>query len=319
MSNNRQVKKAMILAGGFGTRFLPATLCLAKELFPIGNKPIIMYHLEDLLKAGVTDILVVGNEIKRESIMQFLQPSAEYLARVGENHPNLNELKYIFNNMNIQYIDQPLDLRGSAMAIATGIEWAGDDPFVVLNGDDLCFYEDGRSVVQDVIDTYTATGNNVVFGKKVPAVSAGKYSAMVVGDQVGAKSFNVQSIIEKPNETDLEKVIAASAGKQGLTNYEVIMSFAKYVLDRRFMEAIFTTPMRSNGEVNMTDTLAYFATQGQVSTSIFDGIYFDCGSERGYASANMYAVDQAARAASMDSPVKSEASSRGNVKDLQNH
>ena len=316
--STKKVTKAMLLGGGFGTRFLPGTLLLAKELFPIGSKPIIMYQLEDLLKAGITDVLIVGNEIKRDSFMQFLNPSDVYLDKVGRDHPNLRELNFLREHMNIQYVDQPLHLRGSAMAIATGIEWAGDDPFIVLNGDDLCFYEDGRSVVQDVIDTYETTGNNVVFGKKIPTVVAGKYSAMVVGDQVGKKSFNVQSIIEKPTEADLEKVIAASAGKQGLNNYEVIMSFAKYVLDRRFLEAIFTTPVRSNGEVNMTDTLAYLASQGQVSTSIFDGIYFDCGSERGYASANMFVVDHPERAASFDNSVPSETPERGVKKELQN-
>ena len=64
----------MILAGGLGTRFLPATLCLAKELFPIGNKPIIMYHIEDLVKAGINDILIVGNKLKQESFENFLSP-----------------------------------------------------------------------------------------------------------------------------------------------------------------------------------------------------------------------------------------------------
>ena len=67
IENKKQVKKAMILAGGLGTRFLPATLCLAKELFPIGNKPIIMYHIEDLVKAGINDILIVGNKLKQET------------------------------------------------------------------------------------------------------------------------------------------------------------------------------------------------------------------------------------------------------------
>ena len=82
IENGKKVKKGMILAGGLGTRFLPATLCLAKELFPIGNKPIIMYHLEDLVKAGVEDVLIVGNKLKEESFKQFLCPSEEYISKV---------------------------------------------------------------------------------------------------------------------------------------------------------------------------------------------------------------------------------------------
>ena len=81
----KPVRKAMILMGGLGTRFLPATLCLAKELFPIGNKPIVMYHIADLIKAGVTDIMIVGNVLKEDSIRGFFNPSEDYLNRIKQD------------------------------------------------------------------------------------------------------------------------------------------------------------------------------------------------------------------------------------------
>ena len=99
LENKKQVKKAMILAGGLGTRFLPATLCLAKELFPIGNMPIIMYHIEDLVKAGINDILIVGNKLKEESFKNFLTPSKEYL----------NNILRVLDNQGVEYeIDDTL-------------------------------------------------------------------------------------------------------------------------------------------------------------------------------------------------------------------
>ena len=291
-----KVKKAMILAGGLGTRFLPATLCLAKELFPIGNKPIIMHHLADLIKAGIDDVLIVGNVLKEESFREFLNPSEQYLSKVEQDGkmPLLADYFDIMNKVKITYVNQDaekflyhgevydnegLGQRGSAIAILAGKGWANGEPFVVLNGDDLCFYPDGTSMTQEVVDVYNQTGDCVVYGKELPREIMWKYSSMSLGDAAvgNGKAAKVLDIIEKPERG---------------TEPSNIMGFCRYVLNDEFFDRIFKVRPRPNGEWNMTDVLQNLARDGKMSTCIFGGDYFDCGSEEGYANANLYVVNK---------------------------
>lgn len=294
LENNKSVKKAMILAGGLGTRFLPATLCLAKELFPIGNMPIIMYHIEDLVKAGIDDILIVGNKLKEESFKNFLTPSKEYLNKIESDGKMAMLEKYndLMSKVTITYVNQDdetftyggetyqnsaLGERGSAIAINAGKDWAKDEPFVVLNGDDLCFYLDGKSMTKEVVDVYNATGDVVVYGKELPREVMYKYSSMVLGDEVAdGKGSKMLDIIEKP-----------ATG----TEPSNIMGFCRYVLTEEFFDRIFKIKPRPNGEYNMTDVLQNIAQDGLASMCLFTGTYFDCGSDTGYAGANMFVVE----------------------------
>lgn len=294
LENKKQVTKAMILAGGLGTRFLPATLCLAKELFPIGNMPIIMYHIEDLVKAGINDILIVGNKLKEESFKNFLTPSQDYLNKIEsdgkmamlEKYNNLmskvkityvNQDDETFTYNDVEYKNTALGERGSAIAINAGKDWAKDEPFVVLNGDDLCFYLDGKSMTKEVVDVYNATGDVVVYGKELPREVMYKYSSMVLGAEVAnGKGAKMLDIIEKP-----------ATG----TEPSNIMGFCRYVLTEEFFDRIFKIKPRSNGEYNMTDVLQNIAQDGLASMCLFSGTYFDCGSESGYANANMFVVE----------------------------
>ena len=294
IENKKRVKKGMILAGGLGTRFLPATLCLAKELFPIGNMPIIMYHIADLVKAGVEDILIVGNKLKEESFKNFLSPSEDYLKKIESDGKMgmLEKYNELMSKVTITYVNQDdetftydgetyentaLGERGSAIAINAGKDWAKDEPFVVLNGDDLCFYLDGRSMTKEVADIYDATGDIVVYGKELPREVMYKYSSMVLGDEVAnGKVAKMLDIIEKP-----------ATG----TEPSNIMGFCRYILNKEFFDRIFKVKPRANGEYNMTDVLQNLAQDGLASMCLFTGDYFDCGSENGYASANMYVVE----------------------------
>ncbi len=292
LENRKKVKKAVILAGGLGTRFLPATLCLAKELFPIGNKPIIMYHISDLIKAGIEDVLIVGNKLKEESFRNFLNPSDEYLSKV-ESDGKLSYLAEYFDMMNkvrITYINQDAEefcfdgkiyknegfgQRGSSIAILAAKDWVAGEPFVVLNGDDLCFYKDGTSMTNEVLDVYNQTGDCVVYGKELSADVVWKYSAMKLGDTLAAdgKSSKLLDIIEKPERG---------------TQPSNIMGFCRYVLTPEFFNRVFKVKPRPNGEWNMTDVLQSLAQDGLSSACIFGGDYFDCGSMAEYSLANLY-------------------------------
>ena len=161
IDNKLKVKKAVILAGGLGTRFLPATLAVAKELVTVGNKPILMYHLEDLLKAGVNDVLIVGSKLKEESFKNFITPSEDYINKITADGklPLLEEYFNLMKDIKITYLNQydqyqqidgvtyenpDYEMRGSSGAVLTARYWANGEPVIVVNGDDLCIYPDGR-------------------------------------------------------------------------------------------------------------------------------------------------------------------------------
>ena len=132
-------------------------------------------------------------------------------------------------------------------------------------------------MTQEVIDVYNATGDIVVYGKELPREVMYKYSSMVIGDEVaGGKGAKMLDIIEKP-----------ATG----TEPSNIMGFCRYVLNKEFFDRIFKANPRPNGEYNMTDVLQNMAQDGLASMCLFTGNYFDCGSENGYASANMFVVE----------------------------
>ena len=291
IENKRKVRKGVILAGGLGTRFLPGTLAVAKELVTIGNNPIIMYQLKDLLAAGVNDILIVGSKLKEESFRNFITPSEEYISKITADGklPLLEEYFNLMKDIKITYLNQydryqmidgetyendNYDMRGSSGAVYTAKNWANGEPFVVVNGDDLCIYPDGRSATKEVIDIFAETGKTVEYAKEMPRETIYKYSSIVFGDPVAnGKGFEMMDIIEKPEPG---------------TEPSNFMGFARYVFDETVFDDILTSSPRPNGEFCITDVVQKRAKEGNAATCIFDGEYFDCGSKAGYALANAY-------------------------------
>lgn len=290
-STKKRVRKAMILAGGLGTRFLPETLAVAKELVPIGNKPILLYHLEELKKAGVEDVLIVGNKLKEASFKNFIVPPIDYINKLiaDKKYDLLSEYAELMGSMNVTYINQDDALQcingvvyenphfnqmGSSIAILAGKNWANGEPFVVVNGDDLCVYEDGKSASSELIEIYNHTGDNIIYGRECPRELMYKYSSMEYGDKVAnGKGKKMKNIIEKP-----------APG----TEPSNVMGFARYVVNSDFFDRVFEVQPRPNGEWNMTDVFQRLANEGKASTCLFNGRYFDCGSMSGYVLANLY-------------------------------
>ena len=180
IENRINVKKAVILAGGLGTRFLPGVLAVAKELVTIGTKPILMYQMEDLAKAGITDILIIGNKLKEKSFQNFITPSEEYIEKIiqdgkrsllDEYYELMNKVKVTYLNQYEKeqiidgkaYVNENHEMRGSSGAVYTAKNWANGEPFIVVNGDDLCIYPDGKSATKDVVDVFAATGKTVEY------------------------------------------------------------------------------------------------------------------------------------------------------------
>lgn len=290
LENKKKVTKAMILAGGLGTRFLPETLAIAKELVAIGNEPILMVHLRDLVASGITDVLIVGNKLKEESFRNFINPPKEYLDKViatGKAHflDSYNEIiskvKVTYVNQDDQeqiidgkkYINEYYQKSGSSIAVMAGKFWANGEPFMVINGDDLCVYDDGTLVAKELIEVYQQTGDYVMYGREVDRKEIYKYSSMAIGEKIGEKGAKMLDIVEKP-----------APG----TEMSNIMGFARYVLLPDIFERIEKSKPNKAGEYCYVDIYTDVAKEGHASTCIFDGNYFDCGSIAGYTLANTY-------------------------------
>lgn len=293
IENNKKIKKAAILAGGLGTRFLPATLALAKELFPICDKPILMYILEDLLSAGITDILIIGNKLKENSFKSFISPSQEYLEKVKEDKKEsyLTDYNELMSRITISYVNQEegtqlfktynnteKNVRGSSIAVLACKEWANGEPFVVINGDDFCMYDDKHSVVGEVVEVYNYTNDYVVLGKVIDIDSVSKYSSMKLNRPLfNDKTFKIDDIIEKPKKEEAPSNI---------------MGFSKYIFKGDVFDRILKSKPRPNGEYCLTDVLSDVAKEGNLSTAIFTGNYYDCGSKQGLLMAGNFILMQ---------------------------
>ena len=282
---NLKLNKAVILAGGLGTRFLPATLVLAKELFPVTGKPAIMYHLENLQKAGIKEVMIVGNKLKEESIMSLISPAEQYINQVkAENKLSYLDEYYKLKNSfdNISYINQEVGSsifndknggdeyrKGSSIAILSCKDWANGEPFLVINGDDFCVYPDKNlpNIEERVAKLYNATGDYVIVGKEMDRDVIYKYSSMVINKRLDIEnSYKIDSIIEKPPKgTEPSNIIGCS----------------RYVYTGDIFDRILNSKPRDNGEFCITDLINNVASEGRVSTYIFDGLYFDGGSKVG--------------------------------------
>lgn len=264
MKTNK-VEQCVILMAGKGTRFLPATKAVAKELFPIGNKPILMFHLQEALKSGIKRVaLVISKE--KESVKNFLKHD-ENLEKTLKNNGKfeiLSELNEIIDNMEISYIYQG-DLNGSGGAVYSVKEWANGKPFVVVNGDDFCeSIAEHPPVMKQVIDAYEKTGKMIIGAKAFPMEVIPRYSSIIKQKELFDKCFEISGIIEKP--------------KNPPTN---LVGLARYVLDSDIFDEILNC-QPVNTEYRLTDAIDSLAKKGRVVSYQFYANYYDCGNKLEY-------------------------------------
>ncbi len=258
------VTKAVILAAGKGTRFLPATLGVPKEMFPILNKPALMYHLKECVNAGITDVMVVISNSKK-SMLKFIQPNfkdLDELIKAGKQE-YLEEYMQIMSKLNITvgYSNKAL---GSAYATLTAKKWSKGQPYVLISGDDII--DAKPAAAKQLIDVYEQSGRPVVAFQQVPHEEMYKYGAADIAEQQGSM-LKLRGIIEKPPK-----------GTEP-SNYAVI---GRYIITPKVYDEIAKlTP--KNGEYCLTDALNVLAVNGECMGRVVDGIYYDCGSKLGFA------------------------------------
>ena len=264
-----KVKKAIIPAAGLGTRVLPASKALPKEMLPIVDKPAIQYIVEEAVAAGITDILVITNRGKGV-IEDHFDHSIELEAMLERrgNAEMLETLRKTANLANIYYIRQR-ETKGLGDAVLRAKDFVGDEPFAVLYGDDVIVGE--NPAIGELCDVYEKFGKSVVGIKPVPDELLVKYSSLKLED-VDTNLFRVTDMIEKPKLSEK------------FTNYSVL---GRCVLDSEIFSILEKTPLGAGNELQLTDAMKVLAQSGNMMGIDFSGKRFDMGNKLGILKANV--------------------------------
>lgn len=264
-----KIKKAIIPAAGLGTRVLPASKALPKEMLPIVDKPAIQYIVEEAVKAGITDILIITNRGKGVIEDHFDHSiELENMLRQRGNNEMLETLEKVANLANIYFVRQRVT-RGLGDAVLRAREFVGNEPFAVLYGDDVIIGE--IPAIGELCEAYENHGKSVVGIKEVSDELIVKYSSMKL-EPLGDKSFYISDMIEKPK---LE---------QKFSNYSIL---GRCVLDSSIFDILESIPLGAGGELQLTDAMAVMARNEGIIGVDFSGKRYDMGNKLGILQANI--------------------------------
>lgn len=265
------IKKCLFPAAGYGTRFLPATKSMPKEMLPIVNKPLIQYGVEEALDAGMSGMAIVTGRGKR-AIEDHFDINYELEDQIaGSDKENyLREIRRIMNQAVFSYTRQ-IEMKGLGHAILTGETLIGDQPFAVLLADDLCYSPD-KGVLSQMVELYKYYRCSIVAIEEVPKDETNKYG-VIAGDEIAPGIIRINNMVEKPKP------------EEAPSNLAII---GRYILTPDIFDIIRSTPPGRNNEVQITDALLAQAKQGRVLGYKFKGQRFDCGSVPGFMDATKF-------------------------------
>lgn len=264
-----KIKKAIIPAAGLGTRVLPASKAIPKEMLPIVDKPAIQYIVEEAVKAGITDILIITNRGKGPIEDHFdHNVELEGMLKLKGKDDILESVERVANLANIYFIRQK-ETKGLGDAVLRAKEFVGNDPFAVLYGDDVIIGE--IPAIGELCEAYEKYGKNVVGIKEVTDEQVVKYCSLKV-EKLEDTVFDVSDMIEKPK---LE---------EKFSNYSIL---GRCVLDSRIFEILEKTPLGVGGELQLTDAMKTIAKSEGMTGVVFSGVRHDMGNKFGVIKANI--------------------------------
>ncbi|NVC92343.1 UTP--glucose-1-phosphate uridylyltransferase GalU [Vibrio natriegens] len=268
------IKKCLFPAAGYGTRFLPATKSMPKEMMPVVNKPLIEYGVEEAIEAGMNGMCIVTGRGKH-SLMDHFDKNYELEHQISGSSKEvlLEDIRSLIDSASYTYIRQR-EMKGLGHAILTGRELVGDEPFAVVLADDLCVNED-KGVLAQMVELYNQYRCSIVAVQEVPETETHKYG-VIAGETIKDDIFRVDNMVEKP-----EPGTAPS-------NLAII---GRYILTPDIFELIENTEPGKGGEIQITDALMQQAQNGCVLAYKFKGQRFDCGSVEGYIEATNYCFE----------------------------
>ncbi len=280
------ITKCLFPAAGYGTRFLPATKAVPKEMLPILTKPLLQYGVEEALSAGITNMAIVTGRGKR-SIEDHFDNSFELesqLSGTSKAH-YLEEIKAVIEKATFAYIRQQ-EMLGLGHAILTGEPLIGKQPFAVILADDLCDCPES-GVINQMIDIYNKYECSVIAIEEIPFTQIENYG-VIYGDLIDGtnNTYRVSNMLEKPNSNDLIDFVDDKINPKNMPSFMAIIG--RYILTPDIFDILKKIKPGKSGEIQITDALLSQAKQGKVIAHKFQGKRFDCGSVEGYLEATNY-------------------------------
>ncbi len=268
------IKKCLFPVAGYGTRFLPATKSMPKEMLPIVNKPLVQYGVEEAIEAGMTTCAMVTGRGKR-SIADHFDISYELEHQIAGTGKEvyLESIRNVLDKGIFTMVRQR-EMKGLGHAIHTGQSLIGNEPFGVLLSDDLCI-NDGPGVLAQMAQLYNQFRCSIVAIQEVPEDEVHKYG-VIAGESLRDGIYRVDRMVEKPDPKDAPSNLAI---------------IGRYILTPDIFQIIEETPPGANGEIQLTDALQTQATRGCVMAYKFQGRRFDCGSVPGFVEATNFVYE----------------------------
>ncbi|MBN7795029.1 UTP--glucose-1-phosphate uridylyltransferase GalU [Parahaliea mediterranea] len=268
------IKKCLFPVAGYGTRFLPATKSMPKEMLPIVNKPLVQYGVEEAIEAGMTTCALVTGRGKR-AIADHFDISFELEQQISGTGKEkyLESIRDVLEKGVFTMVRQR-EMLGLGHAILTGEVLVGNEPFGVVLSDDLCL-NDGMGVLSQMAELYNQFRCSIVAIQEVPREDVHKYG-VIAGESLKDGIFRVDEMVEKPDPD------------KAPSNLAII---GRYILTPDIFDIIRETPPGANGEVQLTDALQTQARKGCVMAYQFKGRRFDCGSVPGFVEATNFVYE----------------------------
>ena len=267
----KKVQKAVIPAAGLGTRMLPISAAVPKEMLPIVDLPAVYHLVEEAVLSGIPDVLIITNRGKG-AMEDFFDLSPEYIAALQEKGrtDDLRRMREIAEMANVTFL-RPREPRGLGHAVARARAFVGNEPFAVLYGDDIMFAE--KPVTAQLIAAYEAYGRSVAAVKPVPPALLQKYCSLKVEPIAGdERAFLCTDMIEKPKPG------------QEFSNLAIL---GRVLLEPRVFDILDELPPGAGGEIQLTDAMAILARNGGMTALDYEGERFDLGSKLGFLTANV--------------------------------
>ena len=270
------IKKCLFPAAGYGTRFLPATKAMPKEMLPIVNKPLVQYGVEEAIEAGLTPIGFISGRGKRAIEDHFdISYELEHQIKDTPKENLLFDIREIINQCTFSYTRQ-IEMRGLGHAILTGETLIGHDAFAVLLADDFCINEEGKGVLSQMVDLYREYNCSIVAVEEVPQDETSKYG-VIAGTEIQPGLIKVSEMVEKPEPEDAPSNLAI---------------IGRYILTPDIFDILRETKPGRGGEIQITDAIATQAKQRMVLAYKFKGRRFDCGSLHGFVEATNHIYER---------------------------
>ncbi|GAA8547528.1 UTP--glucose-1-phosphate uridylyltransferase [Helicobacter pylori] len=264
------IKKCLFPAAGYGTRFLPITKTIPKEMLPIVDKPLIQYAVEEAMEAGCEVMAIVTGRNKR-SLEDYFDTSYEIEHQIqGTNKENaLKSIRNIIEKCCFSYVRQK-QMKGLGHAILTGEALIGNESFAVILADDLCISHDHPSVLKQMTSLYQKYQCSIVAIEEVALEEVSKYG-VIRGELLEEGVYEIKDMVEKPSQEDAPSNLAV---------------IGRYILTPDIFDILRETKPGKNNEIQITDALRTQAKRKRIIAYQFKGKRYDCGSVEGYIEAS---------------------------------